>query len=187
VPVLVHDGAVWTESIDIMRHLEASFPEPALSGPADDRWFRLVEDAHVPCRIVSHQFLFRARRQLSEAQLADLAARHRNQELIDFLAEFSRGPGFSFVRVRAAVRAIDRLLAAAEAALEAQAWLGGTRPGLADFAIAVTAHRMTYLDFPMAADYPRVADWYARLRARPQFQRAVIEPEAETFDVLLGR
>ena len=186
VPVLVHEGEVWTESVDIMLHLEQAFPEPALAGPRDEHWFHLVEAAHVPCRIVSHQFLFKERRQLSDKQLADLAERHRNAELIAFLNEFAQG-GFSFARVREAVLAIEAVYAEAGAALATTAWLTGPRPGLADFAVAIVVHRLTYLDFPMAVDYPRVADWYARLSARPQFREAVTEPEGKAFAYLLGR
>lgn len=186
VPVLVHDGAVWTESVDIMLHLEQAFPTPALAGPRDEHWFALVEHAHVPCRIISHQFLFKQRRQLAPAQLEDLAARHRNPELIAFLREFAQG-GFSFARVRQAVLAIEPVYGEAEAALAATPWLGGARPGLADFAVAILVHRLTYLDFPIATDYPHVADWYARLAARPQFREAVVEPEAAAFAPLLGR
>lgn len=186
VPVLVHDGAVWTESVDIMLHLEQAFPDPPLAGPRDDHWFHLVEAAHVPCRIVSHQFLFKERRRLSDTQLADLAARHRNPELIAFLSEFAQG-GFSFARVRQALQAIEAVYADAEPALAAAPWFAGPRPGLADFAVATVVHRLTYLDFPMAATYPRVADWYARLSARPQFRVAVAEPEGKAFAYLLGR
>lgn len=185
VPVLVHDGEVWTESVDIMLHLDAAFPAPALAGPRDEHWFHLVEAAHVPCRIVSHQFLFKERRQLSEAQLESLAQRHHNPELIAFLNEFAQG-GFSFARVRQAVLAIEAVYAEAEAALAATPWLAGARPGLADFAVAIVVHRLTYLDFPIA-EYPRVADWYARLAARPQFRAAVTEPEGKAFAYLLGR
>lgn len=184
VPVLVHDGEVWTESIDIMLHLEDAFPDPALAGPRDEHWFELTEAAHVPCRIVSHQFLFGQRRMLDEAGLAKLAATHHNQELIDFMTEFRRG--FSFVRVREAVRKIEQVYIEAEQALAEAPWLGPGRPGLADFPVGTLVHRLSYAKFPMAEEYPRVAEWFARLAARPQFQEAVVAPEGERFKVLLA-
>ncbi|MEQ9639254.1 MAG: glutathione S-transferase family protein [Alphaproteobacteria bacterium] len=185
VPVLVHDGEVWTESIDILLHLEDAFPAPALAGPRDEHWFELTETAHVPCRIVSHQFLFGQRRMLDEAGLADLARKHRNPELIAFMTEHRQG--FSFARVRDAVRRIEQVFIEAEAALAGAPWLGpADRPGLADFPVATLVHRLTYAKFPVAEDYPRVADWFARVAARPQFQQAVVEPEGERFRELMA-
>jgi glutathione S-transferase len=37
----------------------------------------------------------------------------------------------------------------------------------------------------VAEEYPRVAEWFARVAARPQFQKAVVAPEGERFKVLL--
>ncbi len=183
VPVLVHDGEVWTESIDILLHLEKAFPEPALAGPRDEHWIELTETAHVPCRIVSHNFLFRERRMLDEAGLADLASKHHNPELIAFMTEHRRG--FSFPRVRDAVHKIDQVYSEAEAALANAPWLGPGRPGLADFPVATLVHRLNYAQFPMAEEYPCVAEWFERISARPQFQQAVVEPEGDRFKVLL--
>ncbi len=63
--------------------------------------------------------------------------------------------------------------------LASRAWLSGAGYGLADISWTVNAHRVNFL---RQAGYalpplPQLWAWYERVRARPSFERAIVEWE----------
>ncbi|HEY6992068.1 MAG TPA: glutathione S-transferase family protein, partial [Xanthobacteraceae bacterium] len=70
---------------------------------------------------------------------------------------------------------LDYLLDQMEGALAGGPWLAGNMFTLADIAMAPMINRIEVLARPemiAAAKRPRVADWWARIQARPGYQTA---------------
>jgi glutathione S-transferase len=72
-----------------------------------------------------------------------------------------------------------------EAALAEGPWLMGEQYTLADIVVTPSIDRMADLGYANIWNdkYPRVADWYARMQARPAFQQAYYKGTrmSETF------
>lgn len=65
-----------------------------------------------------------------------------------------------------------------EARLKEGPWLVGSQYTVADSAFTPYVVRLDHLDVMGLLDkHPRVLDWYSRLKARPSFQKAIVEWE----------
>ena len=96
VPVLVHDGFLWTESIDIIDYLDRTYPKPALR-PVDPeqeaqmiRWMKSADTAQYDLKVLSHEFLFRAVRDVSDADLKIFENNVENEVLVDFMRTYQK-------------------------------------------------------------------------------------------------
>lgn len=182
VPALDHDGKVVIESTIILEYLDDVFPEPALR-PADPHararmrvWTKIPDDGlHAACGTVSYAAAFgpqvlahHGKEELDArlAKLPDRARAARQKELLE------KGIEASFVADH--LKLHDKVLKDMEATLAEQPWLGGADFSLADCAILPYVWRLERLNFAgMWADRPRVADWFARAKARPSWDRAM--------------
>jgi glutathione S-transferase len=183
VPTLVHDGQVLIESSLIIQYLDDAFPEPPLRpGDALGRykvasWLKYVDDAlHVAAPDVTFALgprlvLLQQPAEVREANLAkipDPVAREKRRSVIEHgvkAPEFSRSLGVF-------LDALDRM----EAELSHQPWLSGQRFGLADATLLPYVLRLEHLAMDPLLDRsarPRVAGWFARVRARPSYATAV--------------
>lgn len=148
VPVYEDEVGVHVDSLVIMRHLDLRHPEPSLFPPDGDdladalTWIELSSTA---MRDVSHHLYW----QLIEPPEA--------------------GP--DPVRVAALKAEGLTLLARVEAALAAgDGWLVGGRLGAADLSVFAWLHGYARFDLPASFDgFEHLADWRARLVARPSF------------------
>jgi glutathione S-transferase len=183
VPAIVHNGAPVIESTIILEYLEDAFPEaPALRPrqPVDRarmrQWTRVPDDGlHVACGTVSYGAIFGKQVVAfhgAEAflkrivALPDRARAKRQAEMIDKGIEASFMP--EHIRLHANV------LKDMEAALADDPYLAGDSYSLAETAILPYVWRLERLGLsPMWADYPRVADWFARCKARPSWDKAM--------------
>jgi glutathione S-transferase len=183
VPTLVHDGRVLIESSLIIKYLDDAFPEPPLR-PADaagryavDSWIKLVDEAvHPAAPIVT--FALGPRKillqQPAEAREASLAAIHDPTDRATRRSVIEHGvkaPEFAGA-LGVFLDMLDRM----EAELASRRWLSGERFGLADASLLPYVLRLEHLGLDPVLDpgtRPRVADWLARVKARPSFARAV--------------
>lgn len=183
VPALVHDGQPVIESTVIMEYLEDAFPEAPLrpSSPfarAKMRVWAQVPDAgiHAACGTVSFAAAFADQVKAMHdpealkqrlAKLPDRARAWRQQQLFD------RGLDAPFVPD--ALKLHDKMLADMEKALAGSPWLAGGDFSLAECAIAPYVLRLDRLGMAgLWGQRPRVADWYARLQARPAWAKAIV-------------
>jgi len=187
VPVLVHDGAVIVESTVICEYVEESFPEnpiyPAhpLERARVREWTKAVdEELHPACSaityVVSHrhtilrngagsfeQFLARGARE-------GTAARTLKWQWIQLGLE---APGAADK-----IKLYDAYLHKMEHALGSSDWLVGDRFTMADIAMAPYVNRLAALAMDGLWEngrLPRVAAWFARVRARPTFRPAFVD------------
>lgn len=181
VPTLVHDGAVVIESTVIMYYLDEAFSAPPLQpsdalGRARARlWTKRVdEEVHPDCSILSWAtFIRREMQKLGTDGLEDYYRKIPNPDnrarQRQCFEEGVEAPAF-----QASVRRYDKLVADMETALAQGAWLAGDGYSLADAAVTPYVLRLDMLGMAeMWKRRPRVADWYARVRARQSAQAAL--------------
>jgi len=178
VPTLIHDGQVVIDSNDIIAWLDDHFPEPPLRpGDAEERArmderITTASGAQDALKTLSHELLFRPFRRMGDAEVALFEQTSRNRELVDFVRDYAEDGDAWRERVARARRDMDRRLAALEQALAGDAWLSGSRFGLADIAWSVNTARLLQAGVALDA-FPRLAAWHERVTARPAFQAAI--------------
>lgn len=181
VPTLVHDGKVIIDSSVILEYLDEVFPDPRLS-PVDPArraqmraWMRFFEEVPTAAiRVPSfHMALANRFNELDEKQF-----RASEADIRPVRKNFYRrmGPqGFSQEDVAASLDELKRTVERMEAALEREGgpWLMGPDYTLADIVVTPSIDRMNDLGLSAIwAKRPRVTAWYARMQARPAFQKA---------------
>ena len=196
VPTLAHDGRIIVESTLITEYLDETFPHPPLM-PADPYaraiarlWMKKVDDyLHASCSAITfatanRKVLLRKTPAELEAHLAsvpDPAYRERQRLSITH--------GLAAPHVAQAVRNFDKYIGEMESALARQAYLAGEQYSLAEAAATPYVNRaeMLGMDRLWVGSRPRVADWLARVRARPSFDQAITQwlsdADRERFDI----
>lgn len=187
VPVLVHDGAVLTESTVICEYLDEVFPEISLMPHAPlERarvrvWTKAVdEELHPACSaityVVSHRHTIRRsgavsfEEFLSRGAHEGVAARTLKWQWIQHGLE---APG-ALDKIRLYLAYLEKM----EQALAVSTWLVGGKFTMADIAMAPYVNRLAALsmqDLWENGRLPRVAQWFERVRARPSFEPAFVD------------
>jgi glutathione S-transferase len=195
VPTLIHDDKVITESNVILEYLDESFPAPPLAprdpyGRARMRlWTKqLDEDIHdASAAILSfgiafrHQYLERGElgRQMLE-QIPNIFKRERRRDVIE------KGPQSQHFII--AVRRMVQMLDEMEESLAGHAWLAGDDYSLADVAFTPYLARLEHLNIlGMIGHRQKTAEWYARCKARPSFQEAIVKWENPSYLELMKK
>jgi len=184
VPVLVHDGVVVTESSDIIDYVDQHFPDPPLR-PADPaerermyRWLKLWDETQIWLKTLSHNTMLRGRTTQMRTDMAKLEKLVKNDELVEFMREFTSEAGLSKARVERATNWIERVLGELDERLAGHQWLAGDAFSLADLAWSIDIHRFELIKFPMEK-YPAMLAWYRRIETGLGFQRMVLDYEAQ--------
>jgi len=192
VPVLVHDGHIVRESTVICEYLEEVFPEhPIYPHTPWERaqvriWTKAIdEELHPACStityVVSHRHTILRNgvgtfeEFLRESAREGYAARERKWRWIQ---EGLAAPGAGDQ-----VRIYDGYLRRMEESLQDRDWLVTDRLTMADIALAPYVNRLAALSMHAMwshGRYPRVANWFERIRSRASFRPALVNwvPEA---------
>lgn len=186
VPTLVDDGGPIVESSVICEYLDDLVPAPTLRPPtAHGRarmraWMRRIDDdvhratGNVSMAVyIRHAHLARPQAE-RDAHFAAMPDRDRAARQQAAIALGLDAPAFapSLHALARLVDDVDRTLARGGLG----AWLAGDEFGLADIAVAPYLTRMAMLGLsPLWARGRRsaAADWWARVRSRESWQRAV--------------
>ena len=183
VPTVDHDGRIITESNVILEYLEDAFPQVKLR--PDDLYERAQmrlwiynseEAAHWNINVCSHS-----------RHAARLAKRNYTREELLTWADSCSNPmvgrrlrkrveqGVSMEETEDAFAQLEFLLDMMEAKLRGNPWLAGANYSLADIAMAPMINRLEVLSRPEMIGpekRPAIADWWARVSARPAFKVA---------------
>ena len=185
IPALIHDGRPLYESGTICEYLDEVFPEPPLRpATAYDRatmrnWVRHVDER------IGNLIIFNWRHSLqkvaekwTDAELEEHVKKIPSKERQEAWRRVARRPYTEEERAGARAKLVE-LLGKMEATLKESEWLAGERYTIADIAVVPFVKR---IDEEIAPDqmgarhHPRVAEWWAKIQARPAFARANIGP-----------
>lgn len=183
VPTLVHDGHVLIESSLIDEYLEDAFPEVPLA-PRDPvarhamrLWVKQIDEkVHPAAGVITYAIGARPiallqsaeAREASVAAIPDPARRAARRSVLEH--------GVAAPEFAGALGAFIDLIDAMDAKLAPGGWLSGDRFGLADAAALPYVLRLAHLAMTPLLDArvrPRVADWLARVEARPSYASAI--------------
>lgn len=185
VPVLVHDGAVVTESTVINEYLEEVFPaNPLMPADAVGRarvrvWTKFVDEYFNPAvsMIGWHTMVRRIAQSLEKDELARLLERIPLEEQRQKWATVA-GQGFTEEQLADSRRKIGVSLEKAEGLLERSAFLAGDRFTLADvasYSLIAGAPRL-FPELMSKERTPRLVAYLERLNERPGVRAALAMP-----------
>ena len=183
VPTLIYDGRTITDSNIINEFLEDAFPEISLrpTDPIDisfmRHWVKLLdEELHDSASVITYTATHRySLLELSKEDLEDFFEQtpdpvYRARKKAWIL------DGVDAPDVLQALQRYDRALERMEEVLTSSKWLAGYAYSLADIGLTPYINRLAMLNFSGFWDgRPHVADWFERIRARPNFQSAVMD------------
>lgn len=184
VPALVHDGALYLESLDIIRYLDETFGGPRLI-PAErglfDATMARVEQAkvlHRSIRFVTFHWGLGRLATLNSKERQQLTALAMNgddgEKLVEFYEGYSTGgiPESTYVnhlrQLNAAFDDLDRELG------DGRKFIMSDDVTIADAFWSMKVLRLIECGYPFAEYHPRVLAWFERVRARPSFQHEVM-------------
>jgi glutathione S-transferase len=181
VPAFVDNGTLLIESVDIIDYLDEKYPAPGLRPDASlepkmHEWLQAADKAQADLKLLSHEFLFRPRKDMTEDEITKFASNHNNQGLVDFIKEWQGSDMFPKEKLDAAVDRTDADFRLLDAALADQDWLLGATLSLADIAWMPNVHRMMLMEWPLER-YPNLCEWFERVKARPSYQKALVDWE----------
>ncbi len=183
VPALLVDGRPLVESNFINEWLDETFPDPPLR-PSDPfqrhdlrLWSKYIDDHCLPAvqkhnwMILFHPFA----RHWTDAELEQRLSVIPTEERRATWRRMAREP-YSKAELEAALDVLREMMARIEARLAEGDWLIGDAFGLADIAAAPYVVRFTEISPAEIARFPRAEGWWDRMRARPSYAEAVLEP-----------
>ena len=151
VPVLVHNGAVHTESNDIIQYIDENFATPDTSllpqSESERRTMQVLldmeNDLHGDLRTVTFTYL-----------APDLKNRAGDKDSLDFIDRF-----------HSAFQVLDERLAS-------NTYLLGDRLTLLDISWFITLFRLDRAGYPLF-EHPKLAAYFLRISKRPSFRHEV--------------
>ena len=186
VPVLVHDGRIVIESMDIVAYLDQLVATQALV-PVEPQAAALMHELielgkalHVSVRYVSfHWGLGRLGRigRDDEARIAQLESTDSPEQLLAFYKRYNRD-AIDEDTYLGHLRALEEGWGRQEARFVAddRPFLTGASLSRADILWAPMVLRIFECGYPFAARFPRLNAWFEQMRARPGFQTGVLAP-----------
>ena len=181
VPVLVHDGEVWTESCDIIRYLDDVYPNPRLT-PTDavqssrlTEWMNLAAEIHVTA-VKTYIYASRPtdRRRKTPADLERYRSLQTNKELLEFHARSSSDDGISEAERVNAEHLLHDAFARLDRFLNDHTWLAGDSFTLADITWVPMHYTLERAGFSFAR-HGNVKRWSRDVADRPCFHKAVVD------------
>jgi glutathione S-transferase len=185
VPTLLHDGRVLYESSVICEYLDDCFPAPPIR-PADPyqravmrNFVRWIDEHCLPKLIVFNWSVSMqpAASAWSEQELQQRLACVPSAQRREAWTRVARRP-YTEEEKADAMRGLLELLGKMSALLagNGSGWLVGDACSIADIAAAPFVMRIGELNAPALAQAPDANAWWQRVRARPSFAAARIEP-----------
>lgn len=175
VPVLVHDGTVVTNSVDIIAYLEEHFGNGSLRPDRleDDIAMMLerCDKSQLPLKYCTFEFLFQHGPKPSEETFQQLMGGLHSEWLRNFHKEYRAG--FSRERIHEMVgRAHEDFQFCENVFADGRQFMAGDQFTLADIAWMPSYHRFDLLRWPLER-YPKSHQWFQRVSARGSYKEAL--------------
>jgi glutathione S-transferase len=185
VPVLVHDGAVITESTVINEYLDDVFPEVPLrpENPAERAqmrvWGKFVDEYFCPALSMWgwHLMVRRVAKSLSQNEFDKVLERIPLKEQRDKWATIA-GESFTEAQLAESKRKLVVSIERMEKILAKSRWLAGSTYSLADvnsYSMVAGVSRM-FPDVMNTATAPLACTWLETMNARPAVKDALAMP-----------
>lgn len=180
VPAFVHDGTPIIESTVMCEYVEEVWPDGTRLTPEDPKkraemraWLRYIDEVpSMAVRVPTFQNLLIDRfKAMSDDEYA--AFRDSNTLRRDFFMRLNR-TGFSDEEYENSLLQLQATIERMETTLDRSGpWLVGTQFTIADICMAPLFQRMEDLGMSdIWGDAPRVAAWFAEIKARPSYDVA---------------
>jgi glutathione S-transferase len=178
VPTLLHDGFPIIESSVITEYLDEVFPDIPVrpKGPKElahmRAWRQYIDEVPTPSiRPISfNTFFVPIWSRMTEDEFWDYTERLPLRK--HFYRKMGRN-GFSAQEIDESIDRLSQALGRMEAALEHGRFIAGDQYSIADVNMTPTVVRLEDCNRADLWDkLPRVADWYERIKARPNFDIA---------------
>ena len=181
VPALVHDGDVWIESGDIIRYLDATFPQSPLTPPSAegrvllDRWAALASQIHVQA-IKTYIYCTRAKPKVAESLQGSEEYRklQKDPELLKFHERRFGEAGFGDEDKKEAEDIIHAAFSELDDHLERSRWLAGDDFSLADIVWIPLYYTLARAGLRIDC-HEHVHRWSEAIEKRPSYQLAVVQ------------
>ena len=189
VPVLVHDGAVYIESNDILTYLETRFPDPPLIPPdgasETASLLREEDDLHLDVRSLTMRFVMP--KFIAAKKPAALATYEKDHGTIEGHADPRKeielrfwndyaDHGISDAQATHAAGNFRQTYETLETRLAKGPFLLGEKLSVVDIAWFIYTHRLRAAGYPFPRLHPAIHRWYLGLAERPEFRREVKNP-----------
>lgn len=181
VPTLIHNGRPIIESTIINEYLDDVFPQTPLR--PDDlyerarmrAWVKFEDDVlHPAVRPATFNLMLKQHvGEMSDQELADIAARHPKKDVAEDWKKAARAPIDESALATAKAKlttAFDRL----EAGLKDRLWLAGDAYSLAEISMAPLVDRLEHLALDgLWSGRSGVSDWIGRIKKRAAYKIAI--------------
>ena len=188
VPVLVNDGTVVVNSVDIIDYLDNTFGEghlrPKHLEDAIAESLDQADKAQLALKYCTFEFFFQHGPQASEEAFQRIITGLHSKFLRDFWRDYRAG--FSRERIHDMVgRAHEDFLGLEDILGDGREWMAGDQFSLADIAWMPNFHRFDLLRWPLKI-YPNLMRWFETASDRPSYRKALDgwEPKAPMDKVL---
>ena len=184
VPAYLDNGTLVIESCDIIDFIDQKYPKnilrPEYEGASTqvDDWLKKADKAQKDLKLLSHEFLFRPRKNMSAEEIDTFEKNHNNSELTTFIREWQESEMLPKEKIETAVNRTDKDFKSLDGALETKEWILGNVFSLADIAWIPNIHRMCLMEWPLDR-YPNLNKWFERVRSRPCYQEALVNWEPD--------
>lgn len=194
VPVLIHDGTVVVNSVDIIDYLDNTFGDghlrPEHLDGAIAESLQHADKAQLALKYCTFEFFFQHGPRASEDTFQKIIDGLHSEWMQGFWREYR--DGFSRERIHDMVgRAHDDFLGLEEFLSDGRKWMAGDQFSLADIAWMPNFHRFDLLRWPLGL-YPNLMRWFEIASARASYGKALDgwEPQAlmdRVLPILDGR
>ncbi len=175
VPVLVHDGTVIINSVDIIDYLDNKLGEgnlrPAHLDEAIAKSLSHADQSQTALKYCTFEFFFQHGPRADEETFQNIVNGLHSEFLQNFWHEYRAG--FARERIHDMVgRVHDDFLCREEVLSDGREWMAGDTFSLADIAWMPNFHRFDLLRWPLER-YPNLMLWFKKASQRPSYSKAL--------------
>lgn len=185
VPLMIHDGRILYESSTICEYLDDLYPNPPIR-PTDP--YQLAQMRNfvrwIDEKVIGNLIIFNwtqvhqpTAEQWTDAELEQRLKNVPSKERREAWLRVARKP-YTDEEKTAAMKVLVDMLDRIEVALETGPWMYGGIFSIAELGCIPFVARLEELnpEAISAAQRPRVAEWWARIKARPAYAKAKMLP-----------